>query len=720
MNRVWTATLICTVAAATAMGGLKFGQEGLEIQAGGLGEFKIEYPKLFDAAGKEIHKLTAAKPAGQTAVLEFDGGPTMTLTAGADGRVVMAYTKLPGDVKKVMMTMLIPIQFNQGGRWRCGATDGTFPKEKPTTRPQLFQGNETAFRLANHEGASLDITTPEFAYQELTDNREWGWAIYAWRFHAPVNPDKSEMVLTVKAGAGDAAAAKPRIDRFGQLSFEEWPGKMKADDELKADAEREHELYRGGPTPPTDRFGGLPGSGAKLGLKATGFFHLEQRHGRWILVNPDGNAFFHLGVCVFGPGDDYTLVKGRESIYEWIPPFDGDFRTAFRREDGSSVVSFHLANMIRKFGRPYDEDAYYARTIARVRGWGFNSIGAFSGGGHAAREAAQFPYVSSLPIGPWNGIPRLPGAHEVFDPFDEAIRARVEKNLAEALPRDANNPLIIGHFIVNEPIFEDIPKAVAALDMNHACKRKLVDALKAKHGTIDAFNAAWGLSAGSFDDLAATGLAVSTDAARADMKAFAGTFLEAYMHLVSDAYRRHDPNHLLLGCRLQPQTINDEQTCRIIGQHVDVMSFNYYTEAALDTNLLKRIHGWTGGRPLMLSEFFWSSPSDSGLTGGRALKSQKERGLAYRNYVERAAALGIVVGIEWFTLVDQSATGRWFSGFNGEAGNSGLIAVTDRPWTDAVEEMRKTNLGIYPVWFGESPPFVFDDPRFNPPAGRAP
>ena len=157
---------------------------------------------------------------------------------------------------------------------------------------------------------------------------------------------------------------------------------------------------------------------------------------------------------------------------------------------------------------------------------------------------------------------------------------------------------------------------------------------------------------------------------------------------------------------------------RIIGKHVDVMSFNYYTAAALDTNLLQRIHRWTGGRPLMLSEFFWSSPSDSGLTGGREMKSQRERGLAYRNYVERAAALGIVVGIEWFTLVDQSATGRWFSGFNGEAGNSGLIAVTDRPWTDAVAEMRKTNLGIYPVWFGEAPPFVFDDPRFNPPAAK--
>lgn len=715
MTRITMAMAVWAVTVAAACAGpLKFGPEGLEIQAGGLGEFKLEYPKLFDAANKEIHKQTSAKPAGTSAVLEFEGGPTMTLTAGADGRVVMAYTRLPADVKKVVMNMLIPIQFNQGGAWRCGTTDGSFPKEKPA-KPQLFQGNQTAFRLSNHEGASLSITTPDYAYQELTDNREWNWAIYAWRFHAPVNPDKSEMILTVKAGAGDPAAAKPRIDRFGQLAFEDWPGKVKSEDELKADAAQEAAWCRNPTSPPTDRYGGLPGSGAKLGLKATGFFHVEQKNDRWILVDPDGNAFFHLGVCVFPPGDDYTLLKGRESIYEWIPPFEGDFRTAFRRENGADVVSFHLANMIRKFGRPYDEDAYFARMISRVRAWGFNSIGAFSGGGQAARTAAQFPFVASLPINQWEGIPRLPGANEVFDPFDEANRARVEQRLSEALPAAAGDPLIIGYFIVNEPILEDIPKAVAALDAKHACKRRLAATLKTKYATIDAFNAAWGLSLKSFDDVAAAPLVVSTKAAKDDLHAFAGEFLATYMQLVSQSFRRHDPNHLLLGCRLQPGTINDEQTCRAIGKHVDVMSFNYYTEG-VDTNFLQRIHGWTGGKPMMLSEFFWSSPSDSGLTGGRAVKSQRERGLAYRNYVERSAALGFVIGIEWFTLVDQSATGRWFSGFNGEASNSGLISVTDRPWMDMIDEMRKTNVGIYPVWFGEQAPFVFDDPRFNPPA----
>jgi hypothetical protein len=116
---------------------------------------------------------------------------------------------------------------------------------------------------------------------------------------------------------------------------------------------------------------------------------------------------------------------------------------------------------------------------------------------------------------------------------------------------------------------------------------------------------------------------------------------------------------------------------------------------------------------MLLSEFYWPSPADSGLGGGDDVASQQERGLAYRNYVEQSAALGFVVGIEWFTLVDQAATGRWFEGFNGERANTGLIAVTDRPYKAALAEMMKTNYDIYKVLFGERAPFVFENAKFK-------
>ena len=433
---------------------------------------------------------------------------------------------------------------------------------------------------------------------------------------------------------------------------------------------------------------------------------MEKKGERWLLVDPAGEAFFHLGLCSAQPSEDYTLVKGREAAYEWLPPRDGEFASAWR--DGGTAISFQLANMIRKYGEPYDSERYTARMIERMRKWGFNSIGAFSGCGAQARKTARIPGVEHLPL----GLESLPGIGQVWDPFDEKTRARIEQDLSKSLPQRADDPLIIGYFITNEPIYENIQHVVPTLKASaHACKRRFVQGLEQKYKTPAAFNAAWSLKVKAFDELSEMVVPVETAAAKADVQEYVAAFLDEYFRLVSESFRRHDRNHLLLGSRLMPGTINNEQLCRIMGKYVDVMSFNYYTYA-LDTALLRRVCQWTG-HPLMLSEFYWSAAKESGLTGGREVATQQERGLAYRSYVEQSAATGCVIGIEWFTLNDQAVTGRWFQGFDGERANTGVLAVTDRPWKAALAEMMKTNYDIYKVWLGERPPFVWDDPRFK-------
>ncbi|NQT88299.1 agarase, partial [bacterium] len=178
------------------------------------------------------------------------------------------------------------------------------------------------------------------------------------------------------------------------------------------------------------------------------------------------------------------------------------------------------------------------------------------------------------------------------------------------------------------------------------------------------------------------------------------------------AFHKYDANHLLLGNRWQPGTANSEQLCRIAGRYVDVISVNYYAYA-IDTEFLGRLHRWSGKKPMMLSEFYWASPSDTGLPGGKEVRSQRQRGLAYRQYVEQAAALGYVVGIEWFTLLDQARTGRFFERYNGEKGNTGLLSVTDRPYRELLDEAAKANHGIYDVLLGKREPFQYDDPLFK-------
>jgi hypothetical protein len=556
------------------------------------------------------------------------------------------------------------------------------------------------------------VQVPDNPFLQLTDNREWNWSIFHFRAIKPFDPSQAELAVVIRVtGTTDGAKAQPLVDKFGQSTRETWPDEVRSMEELQADVQAEKDDYANLQPPALDPFGGWPGSKEKLGLQATGFFHVEKKSGRWLLVDPAGNAFFHLGLCSVCPNEDYTLVKGRESAYEWLPPQTGEFASAFRPAS-AQVVSFHLANMIRKYGQPYDGESYAARMLPRMRAWGFNSIGAFSSGGERAWHDAQFPYVTSLPVSEWQGIPRLPQIGETFDPFDGQVRKKVEENLAQALPARADDPLLIGYFIINEPIYENIPHIVPTLKGEHACKRRLVQMLSEKYQTIAAFNTAWKLQAASFQALEDLVLPVETEAARADVRAFTGVFLEELFRFVSESFRRYDKNHLLLGNRLQPGTINNEQLCRIAGKYLDVMSFNYYTNG-VDKAFLQRIYEWTGGRPMMLSEFYWAASKESGLSGGREVATQRERGLAYRNYVEQSAALDFVIGIEWFTLIDQSVTGRWFQGFDGERANTGVLAVTDRPWKAMLEEVMKTNHEIYRVWSRERPPFVFDDPRFK-------
>ena len=689
--------------APAAKAGVRFGTDGIEIDAGSVGKFTFEYPALLDDSRKPVRKLLEKNAAAASATLKYEGGLQLDLALGEGGTVRLKFSDAPAEVKFLQWDMHIPISFNQGGKWKIGDKEGEFPKEKPG-KPHLYQGNTDTVQITNYEGRSLTLKIPPYSYLELTDNREWNWAIFHVKGSTPFAPDRKELSLTFTT-QGTTGKAAPLVDALGQSAREDWPGKVKSIEELKADVNAEKTYYASLQPPAVGPYGGLPGSKEKLGLKATGFFHVEKKGERWLLVDPAGEAFFHLGLCSAQPSEDYTLVKGREAAYEWLPPREGEFASVWR--DGTAV-SFQLANMIRKYGEPYDSERYTARMIERMRKWGFNSIGAFSGGGAQARKAAKIPGVEHLPL----GVESIPGIGQVWDPFDEKTRSRIEQDLAKSLPSRADDPLVIGYFITNEPIYENIQHVVPTLKASaHACKRRFVQGLGQKYKTPAAFNVAWSLKVKAFDELSEMVVPVETAAAKADVQEYVSVFLDEYFRLVSESFRRHDRNHLLLGSRLMPGTINNEQLCRIMGKYVDVMSFNYYTYG-MDTEFLRRIYKWTG-RPLMLSEFYWSAAKESGLTGGREVATQQERGLAYRNYVEQSAALGIVVGIEWFTLNDQAVTGRWFQGFDGERANTGVIAVTDRPWKAALAEMMKTNYDIYKVWLGERPPFAWDDPRFK-------
>jgi hypothetical protein len=711
LSRQFIAVLVSAVLATSSQAAtLTATDAGISIDAGTFGKFTLAYPAL-DVSGSALLVPIEKTAANTHASLRYVDDVRIDVDIASDGTVSYAFKNPPAGLKTYRMEMLIDFGFSEGGTWQIGGSGARpFPRVKPAS-PHLHQGSATGFVLTNFEGKRLTFTIPAYSYEQLTDNREWNWKIFNWMFVVPFDRSSPRGVVAIREEVKGARRVTI-VDRFGQDAAAEFPGKVRSERELKQDAAREEAYFSALSTPRLDPYGGLPESRTRLDLEKTGFFHVERKQGRWWLVDPEGNACFHLGICGFQPSDDYTYVKGREQIYAWLPPYESEFRAAYHREPywSHDAFSYYLANVIRKYGR-YDRDDLQKRMVSRVRKLGFNAVGAFSEVSPVYRDL-KFPWVSTLPLGGWSLGHQIDGLRGLFDPFDPGTAAKMDELFAASVTPQAREPLLIGYFLDNEQAFEDIPRVIPGLKAGSAAKRQLIQMLEHKYETITALNAAWNLQAANFDALHDMGLPVTTRAAKADVNEFTAGFIEAYYKLIHDTFQKWDRNHMLIGNRWQPVTASNEPLCRIAGKYCPLLSLNYYTEA-VDRSFLDRLYRWSGERPFLLSEFYWSAPAESGLPGGREVKTQRERGLAYRNYVEQAAVTGFVVGIEWFTLIDQARTGRWFERYNGENANTGLFNVADRPYKDFLAEAHKANVEVYDVLLGRRPPFAWDDPRFQ-------
>ncbi|GAA3408242.1 sugar-binding protein [Paenibacillus hodogayensis] len=508
-----------------------------------------------------------------------------------------------------------------------------------------------------------------------------------------------------------------QIDRYGQVIHAYFPTKVTDDTQLQQDALDDPAYYNSLAIPSNrDAYGGLQGSAQQYGLSGKGYFSIQQVGGRPVMVTPSGNVFFSLGVNAISTNETYTKTDGREKIFEWIPGKTGPFATAFR--PGSTDFSSYIANRIRKFDTPYNEEAFVKEGMKRIKGWGFNTVGAWSGN-YATGEAE--PHVKMLPTSnmPWA---QVDGLH-YFDIFADNAAQNIDEAFARYLPTYRDDPALIGYFMDNEIHFHKIgtviPKAKAS---KVASKRRFVDLLKERYNdNIGAFNSSWGTSYGGFGELYETALTVVTPQAQDDLYAFIRIYAEKLYGTIADAFRRYDPNHLFLGDRWLNQAAQNTRLrdllSEVAGEYFDVISYNYYAKD-LAVSQLQAIHEKSGNKPIMITEFNFGTTEQGLNSGVIKTETQEERQLRYRNYVELAASLGYIVGTHWFNYLDQPATGRWWEGLTGERYNTGLINVADRPYKGFLQGVKQSNDDIYRVLLGERAPFQHSFNEMVRPANR--
>ncbi|SFS29693.1 hypothetical protein SAMN05216365_1017 [Porphyromonadaceae bacterium NLAE-zl-C104] len=400
------------------------------------------------------------------------------------------------------------------------------------------------------------------------------------------------------------------------------------------------------------KFGGF----MKKRVKPTGFFRTERIDGRWWLIDPQGYLFYSIGSTGINPGISFERVKGREYIYKELPP-------AIKGTGTRDIEnSFYTWNLIRRYGEGNWINKWIDKTIYRMDIWGFNTIANWSD--PTLCQSQRKPYVKNLYGWGFNaetmGMP---------DPYDPAYIQLVEASAKAQCEPLKNDPFLIGYFVGNEPPWpgreDELVNVILkgeATPLQTALKEHL-----AKGDTPEA------------------------------RKSFVYETYIKFITIINSAIKKYDPNHLNLGLRFGGHPpVELTKLSADIG--FDVYSLNIYNYS-IRKELLVKIEELTN-LPIMIGEFHFGTPG-RGLAPGLAQTiNQKERGVAYRYYVEQAAAHPSVVGTHWFQWLDQPSTGR----FDGENYNIGFLDVTDLPYSELVNEAIKTHERIFDIHSGKEPP----------------
>jgi agarase len=431
------------------------------------------------------------------------------------------------------------------------------------------------------------------------------------------------------------------------------------------------------PAPERPRFA-VRADSRKIG-EGTGFYRVQEADGVWWVVDPAGNRFYAVGT-------DHCRMSGHWCEKLGYAPYG--------------------RNMEVRFASP---TAWAESATERLKAWNFNTLGA--GGGEEAfyrglthtqfvAFGSTFSGISDLcPKTTWTGFPN------VFHPKWERYCDQMAR---EACARHRDDPWLFGYFLDNELEWYGKTGQVWGLfaetmrkPRDHSGKSALVRFLRDRYETIERFNTAWRTGYRSFDELldveALDGSPPEAQRATVD---FVREVADRYFAVTSAAIRKHDPNHMVIGCRFAgdaPAGIWD-----VAGKYCDIVTFNYYGNVDLETGeapgLAERFTDYyrQAQRPLMITE--WSYPAlDSGLPckhgAGQRFDTQAQRAQAYEIFQRMVFSLPFMVGSDYFMWVDEPALG--ISSTFPEDTNYGLVDEQDEPYPELTATATRVNALAY-------------------------
>lgn len=503
-----------------------------------------------------------------------------------------------------------------------------------------------------------------------------------------------ESVVAQGDGNQEPVPFFPFIDKYGQYKHTDWPDKIRSDDDFAAVVKRDQLEMAAHPGPESwDKWGGWKDGPLQ---KATGFFYPIKVDGKWWLVDPDGALFWSYAPTGVNAGGEGSPVTGKETWFEEMPAPDGPYAKYWTEGQGArfryyadgkawKAFSFSALNAERKYG-PDWRNATADALHARLRNWGFNSMGNWSD--PVVYLKHKTPYTVAIVSGEWS-LDHMP---DVFDPkWVASVNAALDKEKDTT----ANDPWNIGYFIDNELTWGGSPRGLRVTqgilqkgEATSSSKIAFIEDLKAKYSEIEKLNKAWATHFESWDALlqSKAGIAPENDAYRKDAGDFGEKFIHKYFATCRDAVQRVAPNNLYLGCRFHGHI--DRSIMTIAGQYCDVISYNWYDMPRSRFDQYLNVVD----KPFLVGEF--GVTSDLGQTPWRGkifTEPDGDRLKSMEAWLNEGLAHPSLVGAHFFQFRDQPVSGRP----DGEATLRGFLNVADAPHFDLVQLNRRIAYKMY-------------------------
>lgn len=434
---------------------------------------------------------------------------------------------------------------------------------------------------------------------------------------------------------------------------------------------------------------------------------VKTQSGKAYFLTPGGRYFWSLGATSVGSSSE-TIVEGREVMFTGLPAF-GDAKAQFygtvtKQGQDRRTYSHYSANLLEKYGDNWPTQWIY-QAKRRFESWGLNTLGSGSAVGSQLKfqgipftfglTTHAFPTRLQTPFAFWSTLP---------DPYAANFTSWMISHFAQSLNTYGSHPNLVGVIVDGEHSWGiragtlreqyQVPIAALSAPKTQPSKQAFINHLFVKYQTVAALNQAWGTNFESWQWLRDNSASLTDNQvsnAKPDLSAFLYNFAKTYAFRVRAAIKANKPDVLWLGSKDSYGWCPNEAFGGL-QLYADVISVTCYDDASMVPwayfNGLKK--------PVLIAEFSFTSRDGNSfpqMIFPRAdVNNQTARAERTRAYLDKALSTKNIIGVHWFTYIDQPITGR---SQDGENFAFGLVDVTDQPYQEMVNMFRSFTSNMY-------------------------